>query len=82
MDIFSRNIDPIVVKKFDEMAKKKSISRQEFLKSLLEKNAYEKDVDEKEARLEMIISKNIEAMEQMNNSVTRLENLLADLMEE
>ncbi|MEC0276110.1 hypothetical protein [Peribacillus frigoritolerans] len=82
MDIFLRNIDPIVVKKFDEMAKKKSISRQEFLKSLLEKNAYEKDVDEKEARLEMIISKNIEAMEQMNNSVTRLENLLADLMEE
>lgn len=82
MDIFLRNIDPIVVKIFDEMAKKKSISRQEFLKSLLEKNAYEKDVDEKEARLEMIISKNIEAMEQMNNSVTRLENLLADLMEE
>ncbi|MCK1985997.1 MULTISPECIES: hypothetical protein [unclassified Peribacillus] len=82
MDIFLRNIDPIVVKKFDEMAKKKSISRQEFLKSLLEKNAYEKDIDEKEARLEMIISKNIEAMEQMNNSVTRLENLLADLMEE
>ncbi|MFY0805782.1 hypothetical protein, partial [Peribacillus frigoritolerans] len=76
------NVDPFVVKTFDELAKKKSISRQEFLKSLLEKIAYEKDVDEKEARLEMIISKNIEAMEQMNNSVTRLENLLVDLMEE
>ena len=82
MELKIRNVDPFVVKTFDELAKKKSISRQEFLKSLLEKIAYEKDVDEKEARLEMIISKNIEAMEQMNNSVTRLENLLADLMEE
>lgn len=82
MELKIRNIDPFVVKTFDELAKKKSISRQEFLKSLLEKIAYEKDVDEKEARLEMIISKNIEVMEQMNNSVTRLENLLADLMEE
>ena len=59
MDLLLRNIDPIAVKKFDEMAKKKSISRQEFLKSVLEKVAYEK-----EPRLEMIISKNILVMEE------------------
>lgn len=82
MDIILRNIDPVAVKKIEEMSKKKNISRQEFLKSAVEKIAYEKEVSEKDARLEMIISKNIEVMEQMSNSVNRLENLLADLMEE
>ncbi|MCM3169470.1 hypothetical protein [Peribacillus frigoritolerans] len=82
MEIKIRNVDPVALKKIDEMAKRKSISRQEFLKSAVEKIAYEKDITEKEARLEMIISKNIEAMEQMNYSVTRLENLMADLLEE
>jgi hypothetical protein len=82
LEIKIRNVDPIAVKKIDEMAKRKNISRQEFLKSAVEKVAYEKEVSEKDARLEMIISKNIEVMEQMSNSVTRLENLLADLMEE
>ena len=82
MDLLLRNIDPVAVKKFDEMAKKKSISRQEYLKSVLEKVAYEKEQNEKEARLEMIISKNIIVMEQMTNAISRLENLLSELMEE
>ena len=82
MDLLLRNIDPIAVKSFDEIAKKKSISRQEYLKSVLEKIAYEKEQNEKEARLEMIISKNIITMEQMTNAVSRLENLLSELMEE
>ncbi|MGG1219942.1 hypothetical protein ABE236_21090 [Priestia endophytica] len=36
MEIKVRNVDPVVVKKIDEMAKGKGISRQEFLKGLLE----------------------------------------------
>ncbi|MFS0907242.1 hypothetical protein AB3N02_30120 [Priestia aryabhattai] len=36
MEIKVRNVDPIAVKKIDEMAKRKNISRQEFLKSQLE----------------------------------------------
>lgn len=82
MDIFLRNIDPIAVKNFDEMAKKKSISRQELLKSVLEKVAYEKEMNEREMRLEMIIEKNTLVMEQMTKTIIRLENLLIDLMEE
>ncbi|MCY8231999.1 hypothetical protein [Priestia endophytica] len=82
MDIFLRNIDPIAVKKIDETAKKKSISRQEFLKSAVEKIAYEKEITEREIRLEMIIAKNIQAMEKMTDRVEQLENVLADLMEE
>lgn len=82
MEIKIRNVDPIVVKTFDEMAKEKSISRQELLYSILTKVAHQKELSEKEARLEMIISKNIIVMEEMTNAVTRLEKLLSDLMEE
>ncbi len=66
--IFLRNIDPIAVKKFDELAKKKSISRKELLKSVIEKVAYESERNENEMRMEMIISKNILVMEEMINS--------------
>ncbi|MDM5304316.1 hypothetical protein [Peribacillus frigoritolerans] len=82
MDIILRNIDPVAMKKIDEMAKRKSISRQEFLKSIVEKIAYEKEQNEKEMRMEMIISKNILVMEEMTKTIIRLENFLVDLMEE
>jgi uncharacterized protein (DUF2267 family) len=82
MDILLRNIDPIAIRKIDEMAKKKSISRQEFLKAVVEKVSYEKEQSEKEARLEMIISKNIIAMEEMTNAINRIENVMAELLEE
>ena len=55
MEIKIRNVDPVALKKIDEMAKRKSISRQEFLKSVVEKVAYEKEQNEKEMRLELII---------------------------
>lgn len=82
MDIFLRNIDPVAMKKIDEMAKKKSISRQELLKAVIEKVAYEKEQNEKDMRMEMIISKNIFVMEKMAESVERLENLMYELLEE
>lgn len=82
MDIFLRNIDPIAVKKIDKFAKEKSISRQEFLKSVVEKVAYEKEVTEREMRLEWIIEKNTHVMAEMIDAVNRLENFLVDLMEE
>lgn len=82
MDIFLRKIDPVAMKKIDEIAKRKSISRQEFLKSIVEKVAYEPEQNEKEMRLEWIISKNINAMEKMIDKVDQLESLLSDLMGE
>ncbi|MGE8022123.1 hypothetical protein ACQKOM_25100 [Peribacillus frigoritolerans] len=64
------------------MAKKKSISRQVLLKAVIEKVAYEKEQNENDMRMEMIISKNILVMEEMTKTIIRLENLLVDLMEE
>ncbi len=82
MDILLRNVDPIIIKKFDEMAKKKSISRQEYLNSVLTRVAYEQGMNDREALLEMLVRKNVQVMEKMSDRVDRLENLLADLMEE
>ncbi|MEK5364262.1 hypothetical protein ACPOM7_28580 [Peribacillus castrilensis] len=82
MELKIRNVDPFVVKTFDEMAKKRSISRQELLNSILTKVAYEHGMNESEAQLKMLVQKNISAMEKMADKVEKLENLLSDLMEE
>ncbi|MFY0779046.1 hypothetical protein AB1K18_01805 [Peribacillus simplex] len=82
MDIFLRNIDPVAMKKIDEMAKRKSISRQEFLKSIVEKVAYEPEINENELRLERIIKMNFQIMEEATSTINRFENLLVELTEE
>ena len=82
MEIKIRNVDPVAVKKIDEMAKRKKVSRQEYLKTLVEKIAYDKEVSEKEARLEMVISKNTELMGDMINSMERMEKIMSELIEE
>ncbi|MBL3645523.1 hypothetical protein JMN23_24545 [Bacillus sp. RHFB] len=82
MDIFLRNIDPIALKKIDEMAKRKSISRQEFLKTIVEKVAYEPEINENELRLERIIKMNFQIMKEATSTINRFENLLVELTEE
>jgi len=57
MELKIRNVDPFVVKTFDEMAKKRSISRQELLNSILTKVAYEHGMNESEAQLKMLVQK-------------------------
>ncbi|CAN7661227.1 hypothetical protein LJR015_002738 [Peribacillus frigoritolerans] len=82
MDILLRNIDPVAMKKIDEMAKRKSVSRQEFLKSIVEKVAYEPEINENELRLESIIKMNFQIMKEATITINRFENLLVELMEE
>ncbi|MDF9763737.1 hypothetical protein OKW24_005648 [Peribacillus simplex] len=82
MEIKIRNVDPFVVKTFDELAKKRSISRQELLNSILTKVAYEQGMNEREATLEMLVEKNILFMKKVDDRVEQLENLLSDLIEE
>jgi hypothetical protein len=82
MDIILRNIDPVAVKKIEEMAKKKSISRQEFLKAAVEKIAYEPEQNERELQLELVIKKNNQIMSNAIQTIERFENLLLELTEE
>lgn len=60
MDMIIRNIDPTAVKKIDELAKEKGISRQEFLKGQLEMLAFFREQTTRERHLENLIDKNIE----------------------
>lgn len=82
MDVLIRNCDPTAIKKLEEIAQKKSISRNEYLKSLLMKVAYEPERNERESQLELIIEKNTMAMKEMNNRMLTLEKILHELMED
>lgn len=82
MEILLRNIDPAAIKVIDEMAKKKSISRQEFLKAAVEKIAYEPIQTEREIQLELVIKKNTQIMKEVTQTIGRFENLLVELTEE
>lgn len=60
MEIKVRNVNPVAVKKIDEMAKEKGILRQEFLKGQLEMLAFFREQTTRERYLENLIDKNIE----------------------
>lgn len=59
MEIQIRGLDPVIVKKFDEVAKKNSISREKLMCSILTKIAITPEVDELESSYQYIITKNI-----------------------
>ncbi|MCM3541161.1 hypothetical protein [Priestia endophytica] len=52
MEIKVRNVDPVAVKKIDELAKEKGISRQEFFKGQMEMLAFFREQTTRELHLE------------------------------
>jgi hypothetical protein len=82
MEIKIRNVDPVAVKKIDELAKKQGISRQEFLKNQLETLAFFRLENNREVHLQNIIDKNILVMEQFSDSVKRLNDFLDSMTTE
>lgn len=76
MNILLRDIDPTVIKKIDEMAKKQKISRQEFLKNVIENFAVNEKFKELEGgylelidKLAFIISDNTRVMKDLKSLV-------------
>lgn len=72
MEIKIRNLDPSTVKKIDMLAKRKGLSRQEYLKNHLESFAvndlHSDIIDRYEKQLEvntMLLEKNAEKMDEM-----------------
>lgn len=72
MEIKIRNLEPATVKKIDELAKQKGISRQEYLKSHLESFAvsglHSDIIDRYEKQLQvnnMLLEKNTQTMNEM-----------------
>lgn len=72
MEIKIRNLEPATVKKIDELAKQKGISRQEYLKNHLESFAvsglHSDIIDRYEKQLQvnnMLLEKNTQTMNEM-----------------
>ena len=68
-EIKIRNLDPVILKKIDEIAKKKNLSREEYLRRYLTKISELEDViqlDEKYANLVAVLS---DRMEQANDVI-------------
>ncbi|RAS76685.1 hypothetical protein [Priestia endophytica] len=80
MDIIVRNIDPTAVKKFDELAKEKGISRQEFLKGQLETLAFFREQTNRELQLENMLEKVLQMMGRCSNTMENMNDIMHELM--
>ncbi|KRE07790.1 hypothetical protein Q8G31_26820 [Priestia megaterium] len=79
MDMLLRDIDPIAVKKIDEIAKEKKISRQEFLKGQVETLAVFQEQKDREAELERLIDRNIKMMERCAVAIETINGFIQDM---
>jgi len=80
LEIKIRNVDPIAVKKIDELAKERKVSRQEFLKSQLETLAFFRKQTDRENELENLIEKNIKMMENCAVSMENMNHILLEMI--
>ncbi|MCI0767510.1 hypothetical protein [Bacillus sp. TL12] len=76
MDIKIRNLSPVAIKRLDEIAKKKNISRQEFLKGQIETLAFYREQQNRELYLQQLLEKNIYAMESCFEAVKEMNAFL------
>ena len=68
-DIIIRNLEPVVLQKIDELAKKKKISREEYLRRYLTKVSELEDVVQLDEKYSNLISALFERMEQANDVI-------------
>ena len=68
-DIIIRNLEPVVLQKIDELAKKKRISREEYLRRYLKKVSELEDVVQLDEKYSNIINALSERMEQANDVI-------------
>ncbi|MHC5534664.1 hypothetical protein [Priestia megaterium] len=80
MEIKIRNVDPVAIKKIDEIAKRKNISRQEFLKGQIEGLAYYREENERETYLTNVLEKNIKIMEKCNESMEKMNAFINEMI--
>ena len=68
-DIIIRNLEPVVLQKIDELAKKKKISREEYLRRYLTKVSELEDVVQLDEKYSNLISALSERMEEANDAI-------------
>lgn len=69
MNISIRNIDPVAIKKIDELAKKKGISRNEYLKMYIQQIAIIKDINEMDNKYSNLVDAITDRLKQANDVI-------------
>ncbi len=69
MNISLRNIDPVAIRKIDELAKKKGISRNEYLKMYIQQIAIIKDINEMDNKYSNLVDAITDRLEQANDVI-------------
>ena len=69
MNISLRNIDQVAIKKIDELAKKKGISRNEYLKMYIQQIAIIKDINEMDNKYSNLVAAITDRLEQANDVI-------------
>lgn len=70
-EIKVRKLEPIIVKKIDELAKAKGMKREAFLRSHLTSLAITKDLEEVENKYAALVNDMAERLEQANDVIER-----------
>ncbi|OUB29094.1 hypothetical protein BK708_12120 [Bacillus thuringiensis serovar yunnanensis] len=82
MNLKIRDIDPVALKKIDEMAKRKGISRQKFLKAQIEMLAYFQQQNKREMQLENLIKKDIHMMSDCYSTMEKMNEFIQMMMQD
>lgn len=80
VDIIIRNVSATAIKKIDEKAKEKKISRQEFLKGQLETLAFFHEQTNRELQLENMLEKVLQMMGQCSTTMENMNDIMHELM--
>lgn len=80
MEIKIRGLNPHAVKKIDELAKEKSISRNEYLKNVLEELSFLEMKDNINDRMEKQIQINNIVMKKNSESLDELVSILKEML--
>lgn len=79
MDIKVRNVDPVAIKKIDELAKAKGISRNEYLKKYISQIAVMKEMKEVENKYSNLVNAVVDRLEQANDVIRENSMLLENI---
>ncbi len=82
VEIRIREVDPIAVKKIDEIAKRKGLSRQKFLKAQIEMLAFFQQQNKREMELENLIEKNIHMMSDCYSAMEKVNEFIQMMMQD
>ena len=81
MEIRVRDVDPMIVKQIDEKAKKLKLSRQKYLKQLLENHVMIKEINSREMEYKNTLDKNSEILFMVGEQLKESTEILKILMD-